>query len=89
MGLLNRFKKSNLAAQTDKKPTLTPYQQTVLQEYAVRFTPTLDSAGFDSYVKIEGSSYGAPIPPSPPPIEFLVTENNNFLMTENNNNLIT
>lgn len=89
MGLLDRFKKSRFAVQTEDQPAVTPYRQTVLQEYAVRFKATLGSAQFDSFTRIEQpSTFGAtPIPVSA--INYLVTENSNFLMTENNDNLIT
>ena len=89
MGLLDKFRKSRFAVQTEDDPTVTPYQQTVLQEYAVRFKPTLDSAQFDSFIRIEQpSTFGAtPIAPAVA-VNYLVTENSNYLMTENNNNLI-
>lgn len=89
MGLLEKFRKSRFAVQTEDDPTVTPYQRTILQEYAVRFKATLDSAQFDSYTRIEqASTYGVtPIPPAVA-VNYLVTENSNFLMTENNNNLI-
>lgn len=89
MGLLDKFKKSKLGVQTEDNPSVTPYQQTVLQEYAVRFKSTLDSSQFDSYTRIEqvATFGGSPLPPVYA-ADYLVTENSNFLMTENNNNLI-
>lgn len=88
MGLLEKFRKSRFGAQTENQPTTPPYQQTVLQEYAVRFRSTLDSAQFDSFTRIEqpGTFGTRPIPVVA--ADYLVTENSNYLMTENNDNLI-
>jgi hypothetical protein len=80
---------SNLTLATPSGSVPSTYEQTVLQEKTtLRFTPRLSGAGYDSYVRIEQSSFGAaPLPPVFA-VDYMVTENNDFLMTENNDNLI-
>jgi len=81
--------KSNLTLATPSGSVPLTYEQTVLQEKAtLRFSPRLAGAGYDSYLKVEQSTFGAaPLPPVFAP-EYMVTENNDYLMTENNDNLI-
>ena len=80
---------SNLTLATPSSSVPLTYEQTVLQEKAtLRFTPRLAGSGYDSYVRIEQSSFGAaPLTPVST-ADYLVTENNDFLMTENNDYLI-
>lgn len=89
MRLLDRFRKSKLAVQKEDQPIITPYQETILQEYEVKFKPTLASIEFDNYIKIEQpATFGSVSNIPTPVVNYLVAENGNFLITENNSNLI-